>query len=211
MVVINSKVIAKIGRQLKFRGSEVDYDQLSAAGYSVRFIPPRNDQANGMILLGLDDFLKDLDHESICFQEKDNPIVCHMLDRGEVIASLVVAEFGGYDPDTNFGIGQTVCGLSGKALKPFHICNKPGQDHAVFGLPGSAIICRAQYKSDRRIVLEVFDAAIRYVKETRVVDFKITRIWNGTRFYEAARSYMTALSFALSKAITPNCDALHIM
>jgi hypothetical protein len=121
----------------------------------------------------------------------------------EVIPTLVLTEFGNYDPEQNYGIAQIVCGCSGKPILPFVTSDRPGASSAIFGVPHAAVLCRAQRRSDGRWMLNIYDVALEFERVENSLRLKISQYWQGTIFTAAPRRYQTALAFAMAKAVTP--------
>lgn len=122
---------------------------------------------------------------------------------GEVIPTLVAQEYGQFDPEANYGVAQIVCGVTGKPILPFYTTDKPNVASASFGVPHSVIICRAQKRSDQRLILRIFDAKLQYSPENETIRLVVKLFWTGNTFVTAPRRYQTALAFAIAKASIP--------
>lgn len=120
-----------------------------------------------------------------------------------VASSLVLAEYGGYNTEEMYGNAQTVCGVTGKALRPFYVADVPGKVHGLFAVEAKAVVCQASRHTDQRLSLQVIEAKLDYDPETGVIRFNLINLFSGSRFNEAPRRYTTALAFAIAKAITP--------
>lgn len=178
--------------QLRFKATEDEFDALpDEVRQHVKYI-------NGNCFIELP-----ITNGDVVQLEPD--VLIEFLKTVEVIPTVVVTEFGGFDPDQNFGIGQTVCGVSGRPLFPFFSCDTVHRDHALFGVPQKVMLCRAHRRSDTRLSLTLWDVKLDYW-ENGCCQLRVVQYWNGSRFNEAPRRYQTALVFALAKAVTPNCS-----
>jgi hypothetical protein len=200
-----SRIGNSIIKQIKIRASEEDYESARESGWPCRWI-------NGVMFVDLNNDEKvgdrcvwdlKVNEDMMGLIEKSKGLVG---DNGHgVIPLMVIPEFGGYNSDQCYGVGQTVCGLSGKALRPFSTSNSVGRDHARFGIPGRGIICHANFRTDGRWDLTIYETHIGY--NDGVIDFDVSVYWHGGRFNESTRKYMTCMAFSMAKATTLNCDA----
>lgn len=127
----------------------------------------------------------------------------------KVTSVIVVSEFGGFKTKDGFGSAQTVCGLTGKSLRPFFISDVPENNfkgpHAVFSVPQNVIICNASMRVDMRWSLSIHEAQFQFDPDRMSVFYNLVTIFNGSRFNETRRRYTTALAYAMAKAATPQC------
>lgn len=191
---IDSAVLNGIITQLKFRCSEEDWDILRNGPFaeSLRYL-------NGTC------FYTIAIENGQCLQIVDETMLSIMAKAELIMPALVISEFGGYNPNDAYGIAHTVCGLSGKALNPFHISEEPNKNHATFAIPRAAIVCRAAHHSDKRWNLTVYDIRFEFDRERMTVEYHVVEHWRGSRFNETKRRYVTAMAFAMAKASTPFC------
>lgn len=128
----------------------------------------------------------------------------------EVTFLINVAESGG--GYTNTGDVTIICGLSGKALKPY-FCPTSGQlagnEHAFFAIPESVVsihVCRQRYDYD----ITITKHSIVVLKNIPTVQSE--KMWSGGYYEpipELFQSYQAAINAAVEKSHCYHCRCIH--
>ncbi|MBN1325962.1 hypothetical protein JW977_03195 [Candidatus Falkowbacteria bacterium] len=120
---------------------------------------------------------------------------------------LDVAEEGG--GMTNTGSGTVVCGLSGKALRPYYV-PRGGHlacgTHAYFSVP-NAVVTVTGYRRDENVTIEEH----RIVRDGNVARIKSKKLWCGELevLPESFNRFQAAAEAASTKGNCYHCRCVH--
>ena len=187
-------VVSHIRLQLKFAVSRENYDKLTPEDKVVARYPGDNLCYLNVSLPNHTRKILSEPYRTLCRDAAT-----------EVTPIIIASEFGNFNSNEVYGVAQTVCGYSGKPLIPFAYRNEPNADHATFAVPHAGMLCRATHHVDNRWSLALYDVKFNFEPESSALTLDVVPIWIGTRFTECRRRYMTALAFAMAKAMTPYC------
>jgi hypothetical protein len=190
-----------VNLQIRFKMEESNIPVLEMLKLEHYYKPEHN---NAYVTLGLDKITQQhyLDAELV-----DLLVASKDLFDQPPMTTILAWESGGYFSDNCHGFGQTVCGFTGKPLKPFYIGETPNGKHAAFCVPSKTVVCVSNIRTDDRINLGVFDVIFDFTDESyNAVSTNVVVHWAGSRFYETSPRYRIPLGLAFAKSRTPNCS-----
>ncbi len=147
----------------------------------------------------------DLPHRDAFTDQPDYYIVPMLIDGAKLF--LEVTEYGG--GMTNTGQGTIICGLSGKALRPYYIPNGgdlSNKTHAYFSVL-EAVVTITSYRQDSTIAIEEH----RIVREGGIARIETKRLWDGHlgELPNTLGRYQAAATAAEAKSNCYHCRHAH--
>ncbi len=108
---------------------------------------------------------------------------------------------------TNTGSGNVVCGLSGKALRPYYVPKGySNSTHAHFSVP-NAVVTITGYRSDDNVTIKDH----RIVREDNLVRIQTTELWGGEleALPETFSRFQAAAEASYQKGNCYHCRCVH--